>query len=116
MVKNKNSKVFLLLFTGSLTAFGPIMTDVYLPAFPQMQQYFGTSVSLVQLSLTFGMLGLALGQLFLGPVSDKYGRVRPLAFSLGVFLWQQSLVFFLPRFTISCFFVLCRVYSGRGVS
>lgn len=89
MVKNRNSKLFLLLFTGSLTAFGPVMTDLYLPAFPQIQEYFGTSVSLVQLSLTFGMLGLALGQLFLGPISDKYGRFVLWRSPWGCFLWQR---------------------------
>ena len=114
MVKNKNSKVFLLLFTGSLTAFGPIMTDVYLPAFPQMQQYFGTSVSLVQLSLTFGMLGLALGQLFLGPVSDKYGRVRPLAFSLGVFSLATVACIFSPTIYYFLFFRLVQGIFGAG--
>lgn len=114
MVKNKNSKLFLLLFTGSLTAFGPVMTDLYLPAFPQMQEYFGTSVSLVQLSLTFGMLGLALGQLFLGPISDKYGRVRPLAFSLGVFSSATVACIFSPTIYYFLFFRLVQGIFGAG--
>lgn len=114
MMKNKNSKLFLLLFTGSLTAFGPVMTDLYLPAFPQMQEYFGTSVALVQLSLTFGMLGLALGQLFLGPISDKYGRVRPLAFSLGVFSLATVACIFSPSIYYFLFFRLVQGIFGAG--
>lgn len=114
MVKNRNSKLFLLLFTGSLTAFGPVMTDLYLPAFPQIQEYFGTSVSLVQLSLTFGMLGLALGQLFLGPISDKYGRVRPLAVALGVFSLATVACIFSSTIYYFLFFRLLQGVFGAG--
>lgn len=114
MVKNKNSKLFLLLFTGSLTAFGPVMTDLYLPAFPQIQEYFGTSVPLVQLSLTFGMLGLALGQLFLGPISDKYGGFVRLAFSLGVFSLATVACIFSPTIYFFLFFRLVQGIFGAG--
>ena len=73
-----NYKVFLLILLGMLTAFGPFVTDMYLPALPSMTSYFDTSVSMVQLGLTFSMVGLALGQLLIGPISDKFGRRRPL--------------------------------------
>ena len=60
-----------------LTAVAPLSIDMYLPAFPKMAAEFGTSASAIQLTLTTFMVGLALGQLFIGPLSDRFGR-RPL--------------------------------------
>lgn len=57
-----------------LTAIAPLATDMYLPAFPQMAVDLGTSATAVQLSLTTFMVGLALGQLVIGPLSDQRGR------------------------------------------
>jgi DHA1 family bicyclomycin/chloramphenicol resistance-like MFS transporter len=57
-----------------LTAIAPLATDMYLPAFPQLAADLGTSASAVQLSLTTFMIGLALGQLVIGPLSDQRGR------------------------------------------
>src|SRR3954452_4736090 len=60
-----------------LTAVAPLSIDMYLPAFPAMATEFGTSASAIQLTLTTFMVGLALGQLFIGPLSNRFGR-RPL--------------------------------------
>lgn len=57
-----------------LTAIAPLATDMYLPAFPRMAVELGTSATAVQLSLTTFMVGLALGQLVIGPLSDQRGR------------------------------------------
>ena len=76
MVK-ENSQLFILVFLGVLTAFGPFVTDMYLPTLPDMTEYFNTTSSQVQLGLTASMIGLAVGQLFFGPLSDKYGRRLP---------------------------------------
>ena len=59
-MRNTNSKIFLLILLGSLTAFGPLVTDMYLPSLPSMTDYFGTQASMVQLGLTSSMIGLAL--------------------------------------------------------
>lgn len=61
IMRNTNSKIFLLILLGSLTAFGPLVTDMYLPSLPSMADYFGTQASMVQLGLTSSMIGLALG-------------------------------------------------------
>ncbi|MCD7720700.1 MAG: multidrug effflux MFS transporter [Prevotellaceae bacterium] len=79
------SKKRLVVILGNLTAFGPFVTDFYLPCLPRLTRDFGVTASLVQLSLTAGLAGLALGQVLVGPVSDKYGRKRPLVWSLLLF-------------------------------
>lgn len=81
-----NSQLFILVFLGMLTAFGPFVTDMYLPTLPAMTGYFHTTSSQVQLGLTASMIGLAVGQLFFGPLSDKYGRRLPLLAALILFL------------------------------
>lgn len=102
-------KVFLLILLGMLTAFGPFVTDMYLPALPTMTGYFGTSVSMVQLGLTFSMIGLALGQLLVGPVSDKYGRRRPLIASMVLFIISTVACIFSPDVV---FFTAMRFLQG----
>lgn len=74
------------LVLGSLAALGPLCTDLYLPALPEMAVELNTTTATSQLSLTAGLLGLGLGQLIFGPLSDKYGRMRPLLWSLALLL------------------------------
>lgn len=111
-----NSRRFVLVFAALLSAFGPFMTDLYLPAFPELMEYFGTTTSLIQLSLTFGMIGLAAGQLVIGPLSDKYGRRRPLILSLTVFV-VSTLICLLCRdvITFICFRLLQGIAAAGGV-
>ncbi|MFZ2174530.1 MAG: multidrug effflux MFS transporter [Rhodococcus sp. (in: high G+C Gram-positive bacteria)] len=67
----------LIATLALLAAVAPLAIDMYLPAFPAMAVEFGTSASAVQLTLTTFLVGLAIGQLVIGPLSDRYGR-RPL--------------------------------------
>ncbi|MBX6389773.1 MAG: multidrug effflux MFS transporter [Frankia sp.] len=66
----------LILVLGSLTAFGPLATDMYIPAFPEISAGLSASDSAVQLSMTTFLAGIVLGQLFVGPISDGVGRRR----------------------------------------
>ena len=93
-IMNGNSKTFLLVLLGMLTAFGPFVTDMYLPTLPAMTDYFQTSSSMVQMGLTTSMIGLALGQLLFGPLSDKYGRRLPLLTALWLFIAATLLCIF----------------------
>ncbi len=71
------------LVLGAATALGPLSIDLYLPAFPELATELGASEAAVQLTLTACVLGLALGQLVAGPVSDAVGRRVPIAVGLG---------------------------------
>ena len=77
---------FVLVYLGALSAFGPFVMDMYVPVLPAMQDWFDCPVSKVQLGLTTGLVGLAVGQLIFGPVSDRYGRKRPLICAMALFL------------------------------
>jgi DHA1 family bicyclomycin/chloramphenicol resistance-like MFS transporter len=71
---------------GLLTAIGPLCSDFYLPALPEIATHLHTSTTLTQLSLTSALIGLGLGQLFFGPLSDRMGRKMPLLISLLLFV------------------------------
>ena len=73
-----------LIVLASLAAVAPVSTDLYLPGFPDLGDDLGVGASAVQLSLTAFLVGLALGQLVMGPLSDRYGRRRPLIASATV--------------------------------
>ncbi|NHN33450.1 Bcr/CflA family multidrug efflux MFS transporter [Paenibacillus agricola] len=81
----RGNRLWMVLILGSLAAIGPLSIDMYLPALPTIGQDFNTNASLVQLSLTFFLLGLALGQLFVGPISDIRGRRTPLLIGLALY-------------------------------
>ncbi len=95
-INKENSKVFLLTLLGMLSAFGPFVTDMYLPSLPAMADYFSASLPMVQMGLTTSMIGLALGQIFFGPLSDKYGRRPLLLVSMVLFIVSTLLCLFAP--------------------
>jgi DHA1 family bicyclomycin/chloramphenicol resistance-like MFS transporter len=85
-VKSDHASLSLIILLGSLTAFDPLSIDMYLPAFPQMAKDLHTSTSMVQLSLTSFFIGMTFGQLIYGPLSDHYGRKKPLIGGMSIFL------------------------------
>ncbi|WP_405175240.1 multidrug effflux MFS transporter [Paenibacillus sp. FSL H8-0261] len=87
---SRKQRLQLAVILGSITTIGPLSIDMYLPALPTLVSDFGTTAALVQLSLTFFLLGLASGQLVAGPLSDVYGRRRPLL--IGMFIYAVSSV------------------------
>ncbi|GAX00013.1 multidrug effflux MFS transporter [Secundilactobacillus mixtipabuli] len=91
MSENRHRLRFILIL-GTLSATGPLSIDLYLPALPQMMRQFQTSPSLIQLSLTACLLGLAFGQLIAGPLSDHYGRKKPLLAGFLVFALASFLI------------------------
>lgn len=89
-----------VLILGSLSAFGPLSIDMYLPALPRLAQNLGTTASLAQLSLTACLLGLALGQLIAGPLSDIRGRKAPLLVALVLYTLASLACAFAPSIGI----------------
>jgi len=81
--KQKYSILFIL---GGLSALAPFSIDMYLPAFPSIAKSLNTDISQVALSLTSYFIGISIGQLFYGPITDKFGRKKPLIFGLSLFL------------------------------
>lgn len=76
----------LILMLGALTALGPFSIDMYLPAFPKMAEYMRTDVASISLSLSGYFVGLASGQLFYGPLLDRFGRKKPLYVGLFIYI------------------------------
>ena len=83
--KTFRAPLSLVILLGSLTAFGALSMDMYLPALPIVATDLHTTTSLAQLSLTACLIGMATGQLIFGPLSDKVGRRKPLFFTLLIF-------------------------------
>lgn len=71
-------RTLYIVLLGALTALGPFTIDLYLPAFPVLEEDFQTTAAAIQLTLTGTMIGFAVGQLVVGPLSDKVGRRFPL--------------------------------------
>ncbi|HLO77360.1 MAG TPA: Bcr/CflA family multidrug efflux MFS transporter [Magnetospirillum sp.] len=80
-----------VLCLGAITALGPLSIDMYLPALPHLAADFAATPSAIQASLSACILGLALGQLMVGPVSDAVGRRRPLFVGLAAYALMSVL-------------------------
>lgn len=85
LLNRSHTKVILIL--GALTALSPFSIDMYLPAFPKIALDFHTTVSDVALSLSAYFIGLATGQLFYGPLLDRFGRKKPLYVGLLIYIF-----------------------------
>ena len=82
----KKRKFYLILILGFLTAIGPLSIDMYLPAFPDIAKSLNTSVARVTLSLSSFFIGISVGQLFYGPLLERFGRKKPLYAGLCIYL------------------------------
>ena len=83
---NERSVLAIELILGGLAAVGPLSIDMYLPAFPAIATDFGVGEDRVQLSLAAYFVGLAVGQLGIGPLLDRFGRRRPLLIGLVLYI------------------------------
>jgi len=92
------ARLFVLL--GGLTAFGPLSIDMYLPALPVIGRDLAASESVIQLTLTACLIGLAIGQVVAGPVSDALGRRRPLLIGVAGYVVASLLCALAPTAAI----------------
>lgn len=102
-----------VLLLGALTALGPFTIDLYLPAFPLLERDFATTSAAIQLTLTGTMIGFALGQLVVGPLSDKVGRRRPLLIVTGLHVLASVAAALAPSLEL---LGAARVLMGMGAA
>ena len=95
-VSSRAERVRMFLILGSLSAIGPLSIDMYLPALPKLTDDLSAGASLVQLTLTACLVGLAAGQILAGPVSDMWGRRRPLLAGVLVYALTSLLCVVVP--------------------
>ena len=112
--QKKKSTLVLTLILGMLAAIAPLSTDMYLPALPFMQNEFSASTSLIQLTLTTSMVGMALGQIFAGPISDMKGRKIPLLTGLVIFTLASIVCAFATSIYIFLTFRFIQGLSGAA--
>ncbi|AIQ14999.1 multidrug effflux MFS transporter [Paenibacillus durus] len=110
---SRRLRLQLAVILGAVATIGPLSIDMYLPALPELGRSFETSPALAQLSLSCFLIGLALGQLFSGPLSDVYGRRRPLMIGMAVYALSSLLCAFSPSIG---FLVAMRLIQGLSGS
>ncbi|MDR1711260.1 MAG: multidrug effflux MFS transporter [Propionibacteriaceae bacterium] len=99
----------LLITLALLSAVAPLATDLYLSAFPQMVESLSTTASGVQLSLTGFLIGVSIGQLVFGPLSDRFGRMGPLLVGVVIYLASSAVAALAPTIAV---LVLARLVQG----
>ncbi len=105
-----------MLALGGLSAFGPLSLDLYLPGLPQLTTDLRASEAAGQLSLSMCMIGLALGQLLVGPFTDRVGRRRPLLVGVVVFALSAALCAITPSIELLLLFrLLTGLAGGAGI-
>ena len=107
------NKIWMVIILGLLTAFGPLSMDMYLPSLPTVADDFGSTASLVQLSITSCLIGLALGQLVFGPLSDIVGRKKPLIITVTIYTIVSLLCYFSPSIWL---FIILRFIQGTAAA
>ncbi|SCM79205.1 putative multidrug resistance transporter, Bcr/CflA family [uncultured Pleomorphomonas sp.] len=91
---------YLALILAGLTSFAPFATDMYLASFPELARVFATDLGSVQLSLSLFSLGLAVGQVFYGPLIDRFGRKLPMMVGVGLFTVTSLLIVMAPTIDV----------------
>jgi MFS transporter, DHA1 family, multidrug resistance protein len=93
------NRLAIILILGVLTTVVPLSIDMYLPAFPQIAAQMSISVAKVSLTLSSFFIGISLGQIFYGPLLDRFGRKPPLYFGLSVYVLSSVGCLYAPTLT-----------------
>jgi DHA1 family bicyclomycin/chloramphenicol resistance-like MFS transporter len=107
------SRTRIIVVLGTLVALGPLTLDLYLPALPKIAADLSVSSSVVQLTLTGTLAGLALGQLIVGPLSDSLGRRRPLIAGIALHMGASVVCLIAPNIEV---LGVGRVLQGFGAA
>jgi DHA1 family bicyclomycin/chloramphenicol resistance-like MFS transporter len=110
----RRTGLLVTLVLGGLTATPPLAMDMYLPSLPEVTRSLHAPAASVQLTLTACLLGMALGQLVVGPMSDRWGRRRPLLAGLAVYLLATALCALAPNVETLVAFRLAQGLAGAA--
>ncbi|MEU6445657.1 multidrug effflux MFS transporter [Streptomyces sp. NPDC046979] len=110
----RRTGLLVTLILGSLTATPPLAMDMYLPSLPEVTRSLNAPAATVQLTLTACLAGMALGQLLVGPMSDKWGRRRPLLAGLAVYVVATALCALAPTVELLVAFRLIQGLAGAA--
>ncbi len=105
-------RITLILVLGSMSAFGALSFDMYLPAFPTIAADLRVSPAAVQLTLTMALIGIALGQFVMGPLSDRWGRRRPIIAGTVLFAVSSALITIAPNIEVMTALRLVQGFAG----
>ncbi|MGK2902700.1 MAG: multidrug effflux MFS transporter [Mycobacterium sp.] len=107
------NRLRMIVVLGLMVALGPLTIDMYLPALPRIAEDLSVSTAVVQLTLTGTLAGLAVGQLFIGPLSDSLGRRLPLMVGIAVHMVASLICLFAPNIGV---LGVGRVLQGFGAA
>ncbi|MDH6519496.1 DHA1 family bicyclomycin/chloramphenicol resistance-like MFS transporter [Streptomyces sp. SAI-135] len=110
----RRTGLLVTLLLGGLTATPPLAMDMYLPSLPEVTDSLRAPAATVQLTLTACLLGMALGQLVVGPMSDRWGRRRPLLAGLFVYVVATALCALAPNVEFLVGFRLVQGLAGAA--
>lgn len=110
----RRTGLLVTFLLGGLTATPPLAMDMYLPSLPEVTDSLHAPAATVQLTLTACLLGMALGQLVVGPMSDRWGRRRPLLAGLAVYVVATALCAFAPTVEFLVAFRLLQGLAGAA--
>ncbi|WEO97772.1 multidrug effflux MFS transporter [Streptomyces sp. FXJ1.172] len=110
----RRAGLLVTLVLGGLTATPPLAMDMYLPSLPEVTRALHAPAATVQLTLTACLAGMALGQLVVGPLSDRWGRRRPLLAGLAVYVLATALCAFAPNVETLVAFRLAQGLAGAA--
>lgn len=105
------SYIAFLIFIAILGAFSSLVNDMYLPTIPSMVKEFHTTPSMTQMGLSMAMIGLGIGSVLWGSLSDHYGRKPMLIISMIIFVVATAVSLLSESIT---FFITCRLFQGVG--
>ncbi|WP_411158383.1 multidrug effflux MFS transporter [Streptomyces sp. CBMA29] len=110
----RRTGLLVTLVLGGLTAVPPLSMDMYLPALPQVTDALHSTAATAQLTLTACLAGMALGQLVVGPLSDRWGRRRPLLTGMVIYILATAVCAFAPSAGLLITFRLIQGLAGAA--
>ncbi|WP_214307308.1 multidrug effflux MFS transporter [Staphylococcus pseudoxylosus] len=113
-ITNRQLPLMVIIMLGIMTTFGPLTIDMYVPSLPNVQSDFGTTTSQVQLTLSFAMIGLAIGQFTFGPLSDPYGRKKIALLIISIYVIASLIAVFTTSLTLLLIIRLIQGLTGGG--